>query len=199
GLRQLAAAMANLRMLRRSPFSEDERRRIALTVAVRDTDVIPKVLGAGGLTIRDGVRVQMMHNGVVVREGCYHGRWMTEIIRLLRGHHEPQEELAFYTILKRLSADTPAPTMVELRSFWASYSLWAKREIPSIHLILLEPDEANLDVGKENLRLNGMEGSVVHAAAGREHDVPVTLTWESDGQPPSTRQVSVDGLMRDFD
>src|SRR5262249_39770976 len=74
-----------------------------------------------------------------------------------------------------------------------------KREIPSSYLVLLEPDEVNLDVGRENLRLNRTEASVVHGAAGSEHDVPVTLMWESDSEPHSTRQVSVDGLMRDLD
>ena len=68
-----------------------ERRRIELTVAVRDTDVMPKVANAGEVIVRDGERLQVMHDGVVVSEGRYHGAWMTEVIRQLRGHHEPQE------------------------------------------------------------------------------------------------------------
>src|ERR1700735_2772689 len=97
-----------------SAFSEADQRRIDLAVAVRDTDAIPKVPDAGEVTVRDGVPVQVMHNGVLVREGCYHGPWMTEIIRRLRGHHEPQEEFAFHAVLERLASDTPEPTMVEL-------------------------------------------------------------------------------------
>lgn len=180
------------------PFSELEKRRIALTVSVRDTDVIPKVPGAGEVSIRNGVAVQTMHNGVVVYEGCYYGAWMTEVIRRLRGHHEPQEELAFHTVLQRLASDTRFPTMVELGSFWAYYSLWAKHEIPSIRLFLVEPDADNLAVGRRNLEVNDMQACILHAAIGSEHDKSVTLTWESDGQSHVNRQVTVDGLLTDL-
>jgi FkbM family methyltransferase len=181
-----------------STFSEDDQRRIDLTVAVRDTDAIPKVPDAGEVVERDGVRVQVMHNGIVVREACYGGAWMTEIIRRLRGHHEPQEELAFHTVLERLASDTPEPTMVELGSFWAYYSLWAKRAIPATRLILVEPDAANLEVGQRNLELNGVEASsTLHAAIGSEHDTTATVIWESDGLRHKNRVLSIDGLMRE--
>ena len=183
-----------------SDLSELERRRIALTVAVRDTDAIPKVPDAGEIVTHHGESVQVMHNGVMVREGCYHGPWMTEVIRRLRGHHEPQEELAFHTVLRRLASDTRAPTMVELGSFWAYYSLWAKRAIPATRLVLVEPDLANLAVGRHNLELNDMDAAfVINAAIGNEHDIAVTLAWESDGQPHPTRLVTIDGLMHDLD
>jgi FkbM family methyltransferase len=182
-----------------SIFSEDEQRRIDLTVAVRDTDIIPKVPNAGEVVERDGVPVQVMHNGIVVREGCYYGAWMTEIIRRLRGHHEPQEELAFHAVLERLASDTPEPTMVELGSFWAYYSLWAKHAIPAARLILVEPDPANMEIGRGNLELNGVEASaIVHAAVGREHNANVTLIRESDGHRHKIRQVSIDGLMSEY-
>lgn len=179
-------------------LSQLERRRIALTVAVHDTDVIPKVPQAGEVAIRDGERVQIMHNGIIVSEGCYHGAWMTEVIRQLRGHHEPQEELAFHTVLERLASDTESPTMVELGSFWAYYSIWAKHRIPSTRLILVEPDPANLAVGRRNLELNGMQASIVHAAVGSAHGELASLTWESDGRPHPTPQVNLAGLMDDF-
>lgn len=179
-------------------FSDDDQRRIDLTVAVRDTDAIPKVPDAGEVTERDGVPVQVMHNGIVVREACYGGPWMTEIIRELRGHHEPQEELAFHTVLERLASDTPEPTMVELGSFWAYYSLWAKHVIPATRLVLVEPDAANLEVGQRNLELNGLEAGVtLHAAIGRDHDTTATVIWESDGLRHKNRQISIDGLMRE--
>jgi len=95
-------------------LGEGELARIALTVRCRDTDRLPKVVGAGD--VDDGV--QTMHNGVKVEEGGYYGEWMTEVIRRLRGHHEPQEEVAFHTILERLAATAgSAPTMLELGSF----------------------------------------------------------------------------------
>jgi FkbM family methyltransferase len=177
-------------------ISESDERRIALTTAVRDTDVIAKVPDAGTVTERDGIRVQVMHNGVVVREGCYHGAWMTEIIRQLEGHHEPQEELAFHKVLERLTADTPSPTMIELGSFWAYYSLWAKHAIPATRVILVEPDLGNLEVGLQNMKLNRVEASAaLHAAIGSRHDASVSMIWESDGRRHKTRQVSVDGLI----
>jgi len=43
-----------------------------------------------------------------------------------------------------------------------------------------------------------MDGTVVQASVGTEHDAQVTLIWESDNQPHLTREVSVDGLMRDL-
>jgi FkbM family methyltransferase len=179
-------------------FSAEDQRRIDLTVAVRDTDAIPKVSNAGEVISMDGVLVQVMHNGVVVVEGCYGGSWMTEIIRQLRGHHEPQEELAFNAVLERLASDTAEPEVVELGSFWAYYSLWAKQTIPGAHLTLVEPDLANLEVGRRNLELNGVQASaVLHAAIGGQHDETVTLVWESDGRRHQNRQVSVDGLMRE--
>jgi FkbM family methyltransferase len=179
-------------------FSEDERRRIAVTVAVRDTDAIPKMPQAGEVTERDGVPVQVMHNGVVVREGCYHGAWMTEIIRQLQGHHEPQEELAFHTVLQRLVSDTKEPTMVELGSFWAYYSLWAKQAIPATRLVLVEPDSANLEVGGQNLELNGFAASaMIQASVGAKHDATTRMRWESDGRLHTTREVSIDGLMQE--
>ena len=144
-------------------------------MAVRDTDAIPKVPGAGEVIIRDGERLQVMHNGVVVSEGRYHGVWMAEIIRQLRGHHEPQEEFAFHTVLERLATSPKSPIMVELGSFWAYYSIWAKHRIPSARLILLEPDPSNLAVGRHNLELNGMDGQILQAAVGSEHDTVVTL------------------------
>lgn len=184
---------------RTSELSDVARRRIAQTVAVRDTDVIPKVENAGEVISRDGVPVQVMHNGVLIHEGCYHGSWMTEVIRLLRGHHEPQEELAFHVVLERLASDTPAPTMLELGSFWAYYSLWAKHVIPGTRLVLLEPDPANLEVGKANLRLNRAEAAhIVQAAIGDRHDTYAPLVWESDGESHPTRHVTIDGLMREL-
>ena len=67
--------------------------RVLATVSCQDSDDIPKVPGAGQCRDHDGTRVQVMHNGVLVEQGGYHGAWMSEIIRALRGHHEPQEEL----------------------------------------------------------------------------------------------------------
>ena len=168
-------------------LGEGELARIALTLACRDTDRLPKVAGAGEVV--DGI--QLMHNGVRVEAGGYYGEWMTEVIRQLRGHHEPQEETAFHAVLERLAVDgSPAPTMLELGSFWAYYSLWFLRRFPGGRAFLVEPDPAYLDVGRRNFELNDLEGVFHLAAVGRERG-RMEFECESDGVMRST---PVEGL-----
>lgn len=178
-------------------FTAAERERIERTVAVRDTDAIPKVAGAGDVFVHDGQPVQRMHNGVLIEKDCYQGAWGTEIIRRLDGHHEPQEEVAFHTIVERLrSADGPV-TMIELGSFWAYYSLWLRHAIPDATSLLVEPDPANLEVGRHNFALNGVEATVVHAAVGPEHGGSIRIAFDSDGVVRPTPTVTLDGLLTD--
>ena len=158
-------------------------RRIALTVSCRDLDDIPKVSNAGALTTISGQPVQVMHNGVVVERDGYFGGWMTEIIRCLRGHHEPQEERVFAAIIDRLVQTEDRPSMIELGSYWAYYSLWFRRAMPASRIVLLEPDPAYLGVGRRNFDLNAQEhATFVHGvvAAGNQETVPFVA--ESDGQ-----------------
>lgn len=179
-------------------FLEHEAARVRMTVACRDTDRLPKVPGAGDVVERDGQRVQVMHNGVVVEEGCYFGPWMTEIIRCLGGHHEPQEEVAYAAVVGRIR-DTPAagraPTMVELGSFWAYYSLWFLHEMPEGRTIGLEPDPAFLDVGRRNFALNGRTGTFLHGAVGAEPGRPMTFVAESTGERVEVPQHSLASLL----
>jgi FkbM family methyltransferase len=158
-----------------------EEDRIRLALSCRDTEAIPKVSDAGAVTERDGQRVQTMHNGVLVVEGGYYGEWMTAIIRGLRGHHEPQEEVVFHAIVERLAGDTSAPTMIELGAFWAYYSLWLLHRRPDARVILVEPDPANLGVGLANAELNGRHVEAVQAAVGRAASPPRPFRCESDG------------------
>jgi FkbM family methyltransferase len=155
-------------------------RRVQLAVSCRDTDIIPKVDGAGA--VRDD-GTQLMHNGVVVEADGYQGPWMTEIIRQLRGHHEPQEELAFHVVLERLAATGgPSPVVIELGCWWAYYSIWARKRIPGARSFLLEPDPAYLEVGRRNLARNGIDDAVfVHAAVGFDRTPPQPFLCESDG------------------
>ena len=95
---------------------------------------------------------------------------MTEIIRRLRGHHEPQEELVFHRVIERLRGDPSRPpgVVIELGSFWSYYSIWAMRAL-GIEAVLVEPDPGNLEVGRVNLAMNGLSARVVQAAVGGEH------------------------------
>jgi FkbM family methyltransferase len=176
-------------------FSFHERRRVEQTVGCHDCDDVPKVPGAGEVREHDGARVQVMHNGVLIEEGCYYGAWMTEIIRRLRGHHEPQEERAVHAIVERLASDTPEPVGLELGSFWGYYSLWLLRAASAATAVLVEPDPVHLDVGRRNFELNGAEGRFVRAAVGPAHGEVAPFACESDGVLRDTERVTIDGLM----
>jgi FkbM family methyltransferase len=178
-------------------WTPEEQRRIEVTAAVRDTDAIPKVPDAGELKDVAGTRAQVMHNGVLIVEGSYQGAWMTEIIRRLHGHHEPQEEVAFHAAVSRLVEDTAEPVMVELGSYWAYYSLWLRHAIPAARSVMVEPDPSNLEAGRRNFALNGIEGEFVHGAIGGRHGGSIWLETESDGKPREIPTVTVDGLVRD--
>jgi len=177
-------------------FDPGTARRVALTVSCRDCDELPKVAGAGGVEDRSGARVQVMHNGVVVEEGGYFGAWMAEIIRCLDGHHEPQEELVFARVLERLAAEgLTSPAAVELGSFWAYYSLWFLHDFPDGTVVAMEPDPANLEVGRRNFRLNGRTGHFVHGGIGSQPGTTMTFTSEMTGQPFEVPQHDLASLM----
>lgn len=180
--------------------------RVLLTLSCTDTDGLAKVEGAGDVVERDGGRVQVMHNGVLIEEGCYYGPWMTEIIYGLRGHHEPQEEVVFAAVVDRLrvtaeSGGEPgaAPlAMVELGSFWSYYGLWFASAIPGGQVVAMEPDPAYLEVGRRNFALNGLSerARFVHAAIGAAPGEPLAFTAESDGRIHTVVQHDLASLLR---
>lgn len=177
-------------------FDPDTARRVVLTVSCPDSDGFAKVPGAGGIEVREGTRVQVMHNGVVVEEGGYFGPWMDEIIRCLGGHHEPQEELVFGRILERLAAETPtAASVIELGSFWAYYSLWFLEEFPQGRVVAMEPDPDNLELGRRNFALNGRSGHFVHGVIGPDPGATMTFTSELRGTPHEVVQHDLASLM----
>jgi hypothetical protein len=92
--------------------TETSLRRASLTISCRDAELIPKVANAGAVEMMGGKPVQIMHNGLKVMYGGYHGDWMATVIHGLRGHHEPKEERAFHEILRYWR---PKTSIVELR------------------------------------------------------------------------------------
>ena len=169
---------------------------MALTVSCGDCDPLPKVPGAGGVEERNGTRVQVMHNGVVVEEGGYFGPWMDEIIRCLRGHHEPQEELVVASVLDRLAADGPtAPTAIELGAFWAYYSLWFLQRFPGGSVLAMEPDPSNLELGRRNFALNGRSGHFVNGVIGPDPGAVMSFASETTGTHHEVRQHDLTSLM----
>jgi FkbM family methyltransferase len=157
----------------------DNVARAKMTVSCRDCDSIPKVDQAGEIVFVDGQQIQIMHNGVRVIAGGYYGEWMTEIIRQLQGHHEPQEEAIFHEVLKHLS---PQATMLELGGFWSYYSLWfLSSHYDQRRAIVVEPDPNHLSVGRANADLNNREITFIQASVGRESAQIQTFRTESAG------------------
>lgn len=115
--------------------------RTLMTITCRDSDHIPKVANAGRTVMWEGERVQIMHNGIKVVYGGYNGDWMAHIIRGLQGHHEPQEEAIFHTLLRYIRN---RGLMIELGAYWGYYAQWFLHEIPESTAICIEPDPSNL-------------------------------------------------------
>lgn len=173
----------------------DVLERAVMTVSCRDSDTIPKVADAGQIREEGGSRVQIMHNGLKVAAGGYHGDWMAQVIRGLRGHHEPQEELVYYHLLRYVRHGA---LMVELASFWAYYTLWFLREIPDSTAICIEPDPANIEVGKRNALLNSVTQRIrfVEAWVGGEERASHRALCESTGSPRDLPCLNMDSLLR---
>jgi hypothetical protein len=110
-----------------------------------------------------------MHNGLKVLAGSYSGDPMTRLLQRTQGIHEPQEEKVFAQVLKHLA---PQSSMLELGAWWGFYSMWFQKELPKSHLYLIEPVQDNLEFGKKNLALNGMQATFHHAFIASESSAP---------------------------
>ncbi len=116
------------------------------------------------LDIEKERKIQIMHNGLKVVAGGYHGDWMEEIIFRLKGHHEPQEERLFYEVLKTLPDNA---TMIELGCFWAYYSMWFQKTLINSSNYLIEPNIDKLKLGMVNFLLNNLKGKFYHGFLGK--------------------------------
>jgi len=141
----------------------EEYTRVRLGISCNDADAIPKQPGAGALFQEGAVSYQLMHNGIKVVKDGYCGAWMTDLIYGLQGHNEPQEERAFYEVLKYLPSHA---TMIELGSYWAYYSLWFAKTVAHPINYLVEPDLERLELGKQNFALNGASGFFLRGYVG---------------------------------
>jgi FkbM family methyltransferase len=158
----------------------------------RDCDSVPKVADAGMVFEQpDGERVQIMHNGLKVVADGYYGQWMTDLIRICRGHHETQEERLFHEVVKTLPADG---TMIELGGFWSYYSLWFLMNHPERRSVVVEPEPNNLAVGKANAALNDLWPKFLSGFAGGSFAESLPFPCEVSGEMPLPRY-SVPHLM----
>ena len=165
-----------------------------MTVSCRDSDSIAKVPDAGAIRMVDGERVQIMHNGLRVIEGCYYGDWMTQIIRRLRGHHEPQEELVFDAVMRLLP---DRASMIELGGFWSYYSLWFLSRGVDRRSLVVEPDPGNLAVGRRNAELNGLSPTFRQGCVGPDAIESLSFPTEASGVQ-SIPMFRASDLCRDF-
>lgn len=162
--------MAGDNLMRRETLLESWRLylRARRTIRCRDCATIPKMMEAGRVVASDSP-YQIMHNGIKIQLGGYHGAWMAEIIAALKGHHEPQEERIFHEVLKVLPAGA---IMLELGSYWAYYSMWFQSSVANARTYLIEPVPHKLQVGIGNYRLNNLSGDFRNAfigAVSKEH------------------------------
>jgi hypothetical protein len=178
------------------PISRSLEERTMIAERCRDADGIVKVANAGAVVEGpEGVRIQIMHNGVKVIAGGYYGAWMQDLIMRCRGHHEPQEEVLFTEIMKHLGPDA---VMFELGGFWSFYSIWFLKGHPRRRGFIVEADPANLKVGVINAGLNDCEPVFISAFVGQHAAAPADFTTESSGviQLPC---VSVPEMMTKYD
>ncbi|MEM9395283.1 MAG: hypothetical protein AAGA38_15590 [Pseudomonadota bacterium] len=160
------------------PLLVDERARVEMTTSCRDCDVIPKVTGAGKVVQIDNEHVQLMHNGLKVKAGGYYGDWMIEIIERLGGHHEPQEELVFHTLMDFFPKNG---RMIELGAFWSYYSIWFMLGHPERRALGIEPDPAHIEIGKKNAALNGVQLEIRQGFLGSEGPATAPFQTEQSG------------------
>lgn len=160
------------------PFPLAEADRVRMTIGCNDCANLPKVPNAGSSFIENGQLLQQMHDGTRVVAGGYFGEWMRAVIQQLQGHHEPQEESLFHTLLKHAR---PGSLMVELGCFWAYYSNWYLGAVPLSKAMCIEPDEARLRVGQQNMLLNQRTATFHLAAAGGQFQAEQAFVRESDG------------------
>lgn len=161
---------------RRKTEAQEWNRRIADVLACPDNVRLPRHPEAG--MVKDGL--QRMFNGVKVVPDGYYGHWVTELLRRNKGSHEPQEEIVFQDVLGRLP---PGATMLECGAYWGFYSLWFVTKVTEARAWLIEPEAANLEIGRRNFQANGVNATFTQAFIGRDH---------RSGTPPQT---SVDGFL----
>ena len=173
------------------PKDIELRGRVLTTVSCEDCSSIPKVPEAGQIIDFNGDQYQIMHNGLKIAKDCYYGTWMTHLISLLKGHHEPQEERIFYDVLKLMPAKA---VMVELGSYWGYYSMWFQKEVPYATNYFIEPDPKNLIIGEKNFTVNNLQGHFLQAMIG-EHSSESESFTDWDYNHYKVKQINLDDFV----
>jgi hypothetical protein len=122
-------------------------------------DALAGVIEGGNVVLHNGLRVPASGP-----EAYYDS--FSDILVINRGVHEPIEEFVFQEVLARLPS---TPRMLELGAYWGHYSMWLKSQRPGASVLLVEPEAANLEVGRRNFERNGLTGQFLQAFVGRGH------------------------------
>jgi hypothetical protein len=172
--------------------------RVRLTSSCKDCDSIPKVDRAGEVAVENGEKTQFMFNGLKIYHDSYHSPWMNQIIYNLKGHHEPQEELVFYHLVRLLKSDS---NMIELGSAWAYYSMFFRSINCDGFSICVEPNPTKLSTGVANVKLNKFDSSqikFINGFIGSEYSEKETFCdW--DKSQIEIPRYSVEKLISDTD
>ena len=107
----------------------------------------------------------ILHNGIKVIKDGYYGDF-SQILILNKGCHEPSEERMFNLILTDIRENA---VMIELGSYWAFYTIWFNKQIQNAKNYCIEPDINNLNLGKTNCLLNGVDADFTHAFIGKNN------------------------------
>jgi len=160
---------------------------------ISQLNAIRKSKNGGAIIEYNNSKYQVLHNGNLVKCGKGAQDFNKNILKILNGFMEPEEEIFFCDILKKLPEDI---VMIELGSNWAAFSMWAKREKPASKIILVEPIEDLLLVGKHNFEVNKlMDDNVkfINAYIGNEE---ITI----DGvKVKKDINITIEDLFKDFE
>lgn len=164
--------------------------RIALAASSPDNDHIPRVPDAGRVVDQ----AMVMHNGVRVGVDSYYGADLMRLVANNRGVHEPQEERVFGLLLDHFAQSSSPRIMMELGSYWCFYSISFLRHLGErARCFCVEPDPSNLEHGRANFVLNGINPEPPRVMLYRSL---IDRTDSSQPEPPPTR--CVDSLAEEW-
>lgn len=184
----------NTRKYKGDKVNKSDIYRIKDAESCVDCNYIPKVKDAGRVFFDDktGKEYQVMHNGLKVFNDSHYGNFNVEIIKKLKGHHEPQEEKVFFEILKNMPENA---IMLELGSFWSYYSMWFMKNIAKSKSYMIEP--TFIESGRQNMELNRIDrGEFIEACVGNKSKEKIKFNHIS-GDTHQIKQISIDDLVKE--
>jgi hypothetical protein len=163
--------------------------RYKRAISGSDCKSIPKDPNAGNTIKYKDDELLVMHNGIKVLHKHFHRQWQTEVIKKLQGHHEPQQEYAFFEVLKKIP---PKGVMIEIGSFWSYYSMWFNKKIEGAQNYMIEPNIRKLNLGKKHFEINNLKGNFINAWI----DLPIKkeVFFDCDGLSPA-KKITIDQII----